>query len=190
MTNNNLASKNEGFGLVTITIGEKVPSWEQMRDRCFVSGFATTYDLYTMPNVGILYVMFDGMNTAEQSTLDSSPYICGVNPTQASVFDARFLGTGLSLTTCINSKKEVNKIVTHADSPFRLAIVGIEARTGVVKTLRGSILPPSFSTNLNAVVKIQEQLSIEQIDKLHENFLWTTPQEQTVPGMNYIQIGL
>lgn len=186
---NNLATKLEGMDLFTISIGEKVPGWEQMKERCFVSGFACTYDFYTMPNVGILYVMFEDMTASEQCTLENSPFICGVNPVQASVFDARFQGFGLTITACINSQKEEEEVVTHADSPFNLTLVGIEARTGVVKALRGCILPPSFAINLNAVTKIQEKLSIEQVNGLHENFLYMNPQELTVPGMNYIKIG-
>ena len=88
----------EDMGLLTISIGEKVPGWEQMKDRCFVSDFACTYDFYSKSNVGILYVMFEDMTASEQFTLEHSPFICGVNPIQASVFDARFQGFELTLT--------------------------------------------------------------------------------------------
>lgn len=83
----------EDMGLLTISIGEKVPGWEQMKDRCFVSDFACTYDFYSKSNVGILYVMFEDMTASEQFTLEHS----GVNPIQASVFDARFQGFELTL---------------------------------------------------------------------------------------------
>lgn len=79
MTNtNNQATMLEDMGLLTISIGEKVPGWEQMKDRCFVSDFACTYDFYSKSNVGILYVMFEDMTASEQFTLEHSPFICGV----------------------------------------------------------------------------------------------------------------